>query len=59
MFLPSVTVVAERLCFHRCLSVHGVGGHACMAAGACVAGGIKYVLMYQYPILAGFRVRFL
>ena len=22
-FLPSVTVVAERLCFHRCLSVHG------------------------------------
>ena len=23
--LPSATVVAERLCFHRCLSVHGRG----------------------------------
>ena len=23
--LPSVTVVAEKLCFHRCLSVHGGG----------------------------------
>ena len=56
MFLPSVTVVAERLCFQRCLSVHGGGMHG---RGACVAGGIKYVLMYQYPILAGFRVRFL
>ena len=25
-FLPSATVVAERLCFHRCLSVHRGGG---------------------------------
>ena len=24
--LPSVAVVAERLCFHRCLSVHRGGG---------------------------------
>ena len=24
-FLPSATVLAERLCFHRCLSVHGGG----------------------------------
>ena len=24
-FLPSATEVAERLCFHRCLSVHGKG----------------------------------
>ena len=30
LFLPSATVVAERLCFHRCLSVYegaGVGRH--------------------------------
>ena len=25
-FLPSATVVAERLCFHRCLFVHSGGG---------------------------------
>ena len=24
--LPSATLVAERLCFHRCVSVHGRGG---------------------------------
>ena len=26
VLLPSATVVAERLCFHRCLSVHRRGG---------------------------------
>ena len=26
LLLPSATVVAERLCFRRCLSVHRVGG---------------------------------
>ena len=27
LYLPSATVVAERLCFYRCLSVQGAGVH--------------------------------
>ena len=39
--LPSATVVAERLCFHTRLSVHGGGRHAWWGnvwQGACAAG---------------------
>ena len=49
-FLPSVTVVAKRLCFHKHLSFcpqngrgqwqGGMNGRECAWQGACVAGGM-------------------
>ena len=38
--LPSVTVVAERLCFHKRLSFCPRGGGGGMWRGSCVVGGM-------------------